>query len=102
MSSDFGENKTRSIAPRFVRDERGQITILALIFFVMLMAVGGLAVDMGRLYSLQGQVQSYVDDAALASASQLDGQPGAICPPIDPPLGPLPLNPFSPSPKSHT
>src|SRR5215831_13239536 len=63
----------------FIFNERGQMTILSLIVFVMLMAVGGLAIDMGRLYSLQGQIQTYVDVTALASASQLDGQSGAIC-----------------------
>lgn len=63
----------------FVGNERGQMTIVSLIFFVALMAVGGLAIDMGRLYSLQGQIQTYVDVTALASASQLDGQSNAVC-----------------------
>lgn len=54
------------------------MTILTLFFFVVIMAMGGLAIDIGRLYGVHGQVQTYVDDVALASASQLDGQDNAI------------------------
>jgi hypothetical protein len=54
------------------------MTILTLFFFVLVMAVGGLAIDIGRLYGVHGQMESYVDDLALASASQLDGQVFAV------------------------
>ena len=68
------------------------MTIIALLFFVALMAIGGLALDMGRLYSLQGQIQTYVDNAALAGASQLDGQSNAICRAVDAIIGPTVAN----------
>ncbi len=70
--------KIGSDAARFLRDERGVLPVLALLLFVMLIAVGGLAVDLGRLYGERGQMQSYVDHAALSAASQLDGQSDAI------------------------
>lgn len=67
-----------SFAIAFVRDEAGVLTFLSLIFFVMLMAVGGLSIDLGRLYGERGQMQAYVDNAALSAASQLDYQTGAL------------------------
>ena len=62
----------------FLRDERGAMTILALMMTVMLLGFGALVVDIGRLYNLHSQMQSYVDQVALAAAAELDGQPGAI------------------------
>jgi len=68
----------RSKAQRFIRDESGVLTILAILFFVMVMAVGGLGIDLGRLYGERSQMQAYVDHAALSAASQLDTQSGAL------------------------
>jgi Putative Flp pilus-assembly TadE/G-like len=59
-------------------DSSGSVTVLAVVFFVMLMAVGGLAIDMQRLYGVHAQMQSYVDTVALASAVELNGQPDAV------------------------
>ena len=64
--------------PRFLRETDGVMTLLALFFFVILVAMGGLAIDIGRVYSLRGQMVAYVDQVALASAAELDGQTGAI------------------------
>lgn len=61
-----------SFAMAFIRDEAGVLTILSLLFFVMLMAAGGLSIDLGRLYGERGQMQAFVDNAALSAASQLD------------------------------
>jgi hypothetical protein len=54
------------------------MTIPGIIFFTALMAVSGLAIDMQRLYGVHGQMQAFVDGAALAGAAELDGQTGAI------------------------
>ncbi|MDE2184286.1 MAG: Tad domain-containing protein [Alphaproteobacteria bacterium] len=54
------------------------MTILTLFFFVIIMAIGGLAIDIGRVYGVHGQMQTYVDDLTLASASQLDAQNNAV------------------------
>lgn len=63
---------------RFLREEEGVFTILSLLFFVMLMAIGGLSIDIGRVYGERGQMQAYVDHASLSAASQLDRQTGAL------------------------
>lgn len=65
-------------ARRFVSHAGGSMTIPAVIFFVMLMGVGGLAIDLQRLYGVHGDMQSYVDNLALSGAVELDGQSGAL------------------------
>lgn len=65
-------------ASRFLRETDGAMTILALIFFVILVGFAGLALDIGRVYGLRGQMVSYVDQVALAAATELDGQSGSI------------------------
>ena len=54
------------------------MTVLALIMTVMLLGFGTLVVDIGRLYNLHSQMQSYVDQVALAAAAELDGEADAI------------------------
>ena len=68
----------RRLVPGFLREDTGTMTILTLVFFVVVMAFGGMAIDIGRLYAVHGQMQAYVDEVALAAASQLDGQGAAI------------------------
>ena len=63
---------------RFLKHAGGSMTIPAIVFFTMLMAVGGLAVDLQRLYGVHGQMQAYVDGVALAGAGELDGQTGSL------------------------
>ena len=63
---------------RFGREDAGVMTILAVIFFVMILCVAGLVIDLGRLYNLHTQMQSYVDSVALATAAELDGNSGAL------------------------
>jgi hypothetical protein len=67
-----------SFASRFLEETDGAMTILALIFFVILVGFAGLAIDIGRVYGLRGQMVSYVDQVALAAATELDGQSGSI------------------------
>jgi Putative Flp pilus-assembly TadE/G-like len=63
---------------RLARDERGVITVMAAIATGLFVAIGGLALDLGRLYNLHSQLQAYADHVALAAAAELDGQAGAI------------------------
>src|SRR5882724_4789204 len=65
-------------ARRFLVRCGGSLTIPAILLFATLMAVGGLAIDLQRLYGVHGQMQAYVDGAALAGAGELDGQSGAL------------------------
>jgi hypothetical protein len=66
------------ILRRFLLSARGTMTIPAIVFMVMIMAAGGFAIDLQRLYGAQGQVQAYVDEVALSAAGELDGQSGAL------------------------
>jgi Flp pilus assembly protein TadG len=54
------------------------MTVLAVVFFVIIMAVAGLLIDLGRLYNLHTQMQSYVDSVALAAAAELDSNSKAL------------------------
>ena len=56
----------------------GSMTIPGIFFFTIIMAIGGLAIDIQRVYGVHGQMQAFVDDAALAGAAELDGQNDAI------------------------
>lgn len=62
----------------FRQDDSGAMTILAIVFFVVLIGLGGLVIDIGRLYSLHTQVQSYADHVALAAANNLDKKSNAV------------------------
>lgn len=52
----------------FRRDEHGGATIMALVFFLIMIAAGGIAVDMMRYEMKRAQIQSTLDSAVLASA----------------------------------
>ena len=52
----------------FGRDERGGITILTLILLVVMLVLGGMAVDFMRFESQRAQLQSVADRAVLAAA----------------------------------
>jgi Putative Flp pilus-assembly TadE/G-like len=77
MGKSGRQDNRRHRISAFLGGEAGSMTIVTLIFFVILVTIGGLGIDIGRVYALHGQMIAYVDDAALASASQLDGQGGA-------------------------
>jgi hypothetical protein len=63
---------------RLLSSTSGSMTIPGLVFFTMLMAVGGLTIDIQRVYGVHGQMQAFVDDVALAAAAELDGQSTAL------------------------
>ena len=62
----------------YLANQSGAIAPLVAIALVALVAVGGLAWDVSRAYALRGELDSAVDAAALAGATQLDGQVGAL------------------------
>src|SRR5437764_15409686 len=63
---------------QLTKDEGGAMTVYAIVFFVLLTAVGGLAIDLGRYYGVHGQMQAFVDDVAVAAAAELDGNVSTI------------------------
>lgn len=56
---------------RMRRDESGQAIVFAVIVMVVLIAFTGFAVDVGRAYLAQRQLQAATDAAALAGALEL-------------------------------
>ena len=66
----------RSVQGLFRNAEGAVAPTLALSLFALI-AVGGIAFDYARMASMDTELQNAADQAALAAASQLDGQPGA-------------------------
>ncbi len=56
----------------------GQILLIVALWFIVLMGMCALAVDAGRLYLAEMQLQLSVDAASLAGASQLSGVQGSL------------------------
>lgn len=66
------------IVARLRRDERGSILIQATLTIVAIMGMIGLALDGGRLFMVNNDLQDLADAAALAGAAKLDGTIGAM------------------------
>jgi len=62
---------------RFIRDERGGYTIWSLIWFMLYVAVGGLAVDVTDAYRNEIMLQSTADASAMAAVFELPSEAGA-------------------------
>jgi hypothetical protein len=58
--------------------ERGFVLVTMAVCLVAMMAMLGLAVDLGRMYIVRNESQAYVDAASLTAALQLDGTTGGI------------------------
>ena len=54
-------------------NQGGYILVMLSLSVVFLLGVGGLAIDIGRMYITKSEAQSFVDSAALAATLQLDG-----------------------------
>ncbi len=54
---------------RFVADQNGSLTIFALVLFVLMVFMGGLAIDLMRYEQTRTALQNTLDRATLASAS---------------------------------
>jgi len=65
--------RCRCLAP-----QRGFVLITAGIAAVILVGALGLAVDLGRLYIVKSEAQSFVDSAAIDAALQLDGTSAGV------------------------
>jgi Flp pilus assembly protein TadG len=63
---------------RLRREEDGAIVVMVVIGVALFIGIGGLAIDIGRLYNLHTQLQAYADHVSLAAAAELDGEAGAI------------------------
>lgn len=61
-----------------LRDERGSYTIWAVIWFMLYLGIGGLAVDLSDAYRNRSLLQSTADAAALAAAIALPDQDAAV------------------------
>src|SRR5215213_7759873 len=65
-------------ASRLIADRSGAVAATVALSLVALVAIGGVAFDYARLASLDSELQDAADQAALAAASQLDQQTGAV------------------------
>ena len=64
------------LAP-LLADRSGATGIYVAMTLSVVLAAGGMAVDLGRLFTLHTQLQQAADAAALAGAAELDGQANA-------------------------
>jgi hypothetical protein len=62
---------------KWLRGEEGAVAPLLALSLVGLVGMGGLAYDLSRGWALKSELDNAVDAAALAGATQLDGQAGA-------------------------
>ena len=58
------------------RSDRGQATVLTLVFLVVLLGMAALVLDIGSWYRADRATQSTADAAALAGAQALPSNPG--------------------------
>src|SRR5262249_46877271 len=58
--------------------QRGFVLIAMSVTLVLLLAVIGLALDLGRVYIARNEAQVFTDAAAMAAASKLDGTSAGI------------------------
>src|SRR6056297_1177727 len=63
-------NTLRSSTRFFARDEEGSFVIFTLFIFVVMIMIGGLAIDVMRFENLRTKMQNTVDRAVLAAADR--------------------------------
>ena len=73
QSIRHGLTLTRRRAQRFGADEDGALIIFALMFLVLMLMMGGLAVDLMRFEHTRTRLQNTLDRATLAAASLEQG-----------------------------
>lgn len=64
-----GRTAVAGFPRRVAQDESGSLTIFALCLFVMMVMIGGIAVDLMRYEQMRTSLQNTLDRATLASAS---------------------------------
>lgn len=67
----------KRLAQNLFRNSEGAVAPTLALSLVALIAAGGIAFDYARMASMDSELQNAADQAALAAASQLDGEPGA-------------------------
>lgn len=67
----------RRFLTRFGADQAGAVAAMYAIVLPVLIGVTAVGFDYGRMVSLDSEMQTAADNAALAAASQLDRRPGA-------------------------
>ncbi len=60
-----------------LRDERGQVTVLAAVFMIAILGLAGIVIDVGSWFRQQRATQATVDAAALAGAQALPNDPAS-------------------------
>ena len=58
--------------------ESGQIIVLVAVMAIVISAIVGLAVDVGRLYATKAQLSRAVDAAALSGILEFNGTAGGL------------------------
>ena len=61
-----------------IRDRRGSIAVYIAIITPVMIGIGAMTLDLGRLITLHSELQYAADSASLAGARELDRFPGAI------------------------
>ena len=64
-----GQTQRRGLLSRFMREEDGSFIIFGLFIFVLMLMIGGLAVDLMRYEAQRARLQATLDRAVLAAAS---------------------------------
>ncbi len=68
----------RTGRPRsLLRDPRGTVAVYVVIAAPVLLGIGALSIDLGRLMTVNTELQSAADAAAMAGARELDQFPGS-------------------------
>jgi uncharacterized membrane protein len=60
------------------RTERGFVLIATSIAVTLLLGLAGLGIDIGRMYVIRAELQSFTDAAALSAAMSLDGSASGL------------------------
>lgn len=73
-----GAKNVSSRLVRFRRSEDGSLLVFFMVCIVAILGIVALSFDMGRRAATQTDMQSFVDNVALAAAGELNGAPDAI------------------------
>lgn len=58
-----------------MRKQRGTFLVIMALVLLLLVAIGALVLDLGRVFVVRSEMQNAADAAALAAAMELDGRP---------------------------
>jgi hypothetical protein len=63
---------------RTKREQQGFVLIALSVTMILLLAIVGLAFDLGRIYVARNEAQVFTDAAAMTAAAMLDGTPEGL------------------------